>query len=122
MTASEVAALRWVGCAAGAMRAAPDDSGTLNPDLVANHARIAVPGGAIVDVPLGNDLLRSTVTEVTNTGVHFTLGAIVGIEVPLPAGVGDEVVFDFRTGVSDSSCAGLALLGASYQLDDLRVE
>jgi hypothetical protein len=84
------------------------------------QARIAAPGGKIVDVPLTG--LGSTGTDqVLPSGVHITVGDVTPIESPLPAGVGDEIVFDFRTGNYDIACS-LPLAIPGYQIDDLRVE
>jgi len=94
----------------------------LYPDLFSTQARLAVPGGQIVNVPLAN-LSASGTNQVTPSGVHIILGDTVGIEAPLPSGVADTVVFDFQTGAyGNDACRGAMIPPTSYQIDDLRVE
>ena len=49
------------------------------------------------------------------------MGDVRTVEVPLPAGATDQVVFDFSTFNVSFDC-GLPAPTASYLLDDLRVE
>ncbi len=57
---------------------------TLSADRFGSHARIAVPGGAIVDVPLGNNLLSSIGNETTDTGVRSRSGRLLGSRLRCP--------------------------------------
>ncbi len=94
----------------------------LYSDLFGTQARLAVPGGEIVNVPLGN-LGTSGTNQVTPSGMNIILGDTVELEAPLPSGATDTVVFDFQTGAyGDDACRGAMIPPASYQIDDLRVE
>lgn len=94
----------------------------LYPDLFGTQARLAVPGGEIANATLGN-LGTSGTKQVTPAGMNIILGDIVEIEAPLPSGVTDTVVFDFRTSAhGDTGCIGPPIQASSYEIDDLRVE
>jgi hypothetical protein len=82
--------------------------------------KIAAPGGAIARVTLPpQETLGSQ--QTLPGGASVWMGDSRPIEVALPAGTVDEVVFDFIAAAPSSGC-GLYPPTASYLLDDLRVE
>jgi hypothetical protein len=80
--------------------------------------RCAVPGGEIVRVALPTTETLGAPQMLAN-GVTVWLGDPRSVEVALPAGTADELVFDFST--RRSSDCGPPEPTASYLLDDLRV-
>jgi hypothetical protein len=82
--------------------------------------RLAVPGKPIAHVAVPSRE-QVSVPQTVEGGGSVWFGDIRTVEVPLPAGVADEVVFDFRTNALTFAC-GLQVATASYQIDDLRVE
>lgn len=83
--------------------------------------RLAAPGGSIARVALPQSENLSQQQTMPNGGPQVWLGDARAMEIPLPTGVADEVVFDFGIAVSGGSC-GLPIPTASYLVDDLRVE
>jgi hypothetical protein len=87
-----------------------------------SRLRVAVPGGAIVAIPLPiNEQLK---TQYTNPADNSTvwLGDARAVEAPLPAGAATEVVFDFNMDSASSACGGPLPPSPGYLIDDLRVE
>jgi hypothetical protein len=84
--------------------------------------RLAVPNGAISDfgmygmiskaIPLPNPWSGPLPAADVNT-----YGELTQVELPLPAGVAGEVIFDLYR-----SCFGPGLPGDGIVIDDLRVE
>ena len=83
--------------------------------------RAAAPGGAIVGVKLPDTETLGTMATVGAGATPILLGAVRTIEMPLPAGTVDEIIFDANVANPDLGC-GPPPDEVNYLLDDLRVE
>jgi hypothetical protein len=83
--------------------------------------RVAVPGGAITVVPMPPHEPFRTQQTVPGAGNPIWMGDVRTVEVPLPDGTTNEVVFDFSTSNVSFGC-GPPEPTTSYLLDDLRAE
>jgi len=88
------------------------------PSVPSNfQVRVAAPGGGISSLVLPGETLAFT---GFGSGRPF-LGDVRTLELSLPPGTSSEVVFDFSVKGRGEIC-GLLDPGASYLIDDLRVE
>lgn len=82
---------------------------------------IAVPGGAIVR-PIGPVMAFATTRITLPSGASLWFGDVQDVELPLPAGTGDEIVFDVLVYGYPAGCGLLPALPPNVVIDDLRVE